>query len=75
MNALPPTIPVGPGPTNGFPPSTVKYMATEAKPFKLPWAITAGMQLFVLIVKYEKIVPRTVQNMHIANIPVKGNHA
>lgn len=47
MNGMAPTIPVGAGPTKGFPPSTVKYIPIAPILFMAPCPNTAGRQLFV----------------------------
>ena len=65
-------IPVTEGPMKGLPPSFVKYMPKEAKPFKAPWANTDGSTLPVLINSQENRMPITVQKQHMANIPHTG---
>ena len=50
IKGIAPTIPVGAGPINGFPPSTVQYIQIAAILLIAPCPKTAGIQLFVFSV-------------------------
>ena len=69
---IPATIPAGEGPNSIFPPSFVKKIPIELKPFMAPCPIMAGTHEPVLSVAYERSVPVEKQKSIMARIPMTG---